>query len=811
MSLLDLLGVNRIFKAGKPVDPTRKILNFIGDVTIVDNPGSLRTDITIGAGGGGGGGEGTVVGPDTSTAGNVTTWNSADGTTLADSGLALADVATEAYVDAAVSAVPGTPLVPAGQSSGVGVTSTTGTTGAATTAARSDHTHGHGDLLGGTLHAVASASMPGFVSAADKAKLDGIATGATSTPLVTANQSSPGGVASAASGNTGTAGTGARSDHTHGHGDLLGGTLHAVATTSTPGFCSAADKTKLDGIATGATATPLILANQLLTGGVVSANGNTGTNPNAARADHVHVHGDLIGGTLHAVATTAAAGFMSGADKTKIDGVAAGATSTPLVAASQAVTGGVTSTTGTTGAATTAARSDHSHGHGDLAGGTLHAVATPTVAGFMSSVDKTRTDALYASSQALKRSSRLVSLDGWPGDPSAPAWNMWMSCPNNILNDGSDTGGLAWIIDITHELPPNAVKLKSLDLRLVGPSPGEPSDPPSATIGLPYWMLTSVDRNGEGALEIAQQYDTSTTWNGYTQPHSIAWSGDFALSPAKRYMLEVSPESGVPAQTGTVIVSLNVECEFAATTASSVTDRFMALLAAKGIFAFEARNNTNDGTNVLTFVDLIDPARVVTLAGTGKIAKPVALAGYGGAITAFIPGALNAMCNRPPSAFRALHDGTGMELRQIANPTIQKTQVTLTTRVSTAGVTFLFSSANGWHSYVTNAGVYPASALVDTGPVTCPATGTPLSTHFRYSASTQPNWRSHVAGGGTDKTGQQTASPYAGDSEQTLELFSDGTNHFTGNWFGTYAFQSLTDAERALVDEYQVAMTGIVP
>jgi hypothetical protein len=59
MSLLDLIGLNRIFKAGTPVDPTRKILNFIGDVTVVDNPGSLRTDITIGAGGGGGGGGAT--------------------------------------------------------------------------------------------------------------------------------------------------------------------------------------------------------------------------------------------------------------------------------------------------------------------------------------------------------------------------------------------------------------------------------------------------------------------------------------------------------------------------------------------------------------------------------------------------------------------------------------------------------------------------------------------------------------------------------------------------------------------------------
>lgn len=35
--------------------------------------------------------------------------------------------------------------------------------------------------------------------------------------------------------------------------------------------------------------------------------------------DHIHAHGDLSGGSLHAAATTSAAGFMSAADKTKID------------------------------------------------------------------------------------------------------------------------------------------------------------------------------------------------------------------------------------------------------------------------------------------------------------------------------------------------------------------------------------------------------------------------------------------------------------------------------------------------------------
>jgi hypothetical protein len=40
-----------------------------------------------------------------------------------------------------------------------------------------------------------------------------------------------------------------------------------------------------------------------------------------SRGDHVHNHGDQPGGSLHALATTIAAGFMSAADKTKIDNV----------------------------------------------------------------------------------------------------------------------------------------------------------------------------------------------------------------------------------------------------------------------------------------------------------------------------------------------------------------------------------------------------------------------------------------------------------------------------------------------------------
>jgi hypothetical protein len=80
----------------------------------------------------------------------------------------------------------------------------------------------------------------------DKAKLNGITAGATATPL---SGAAPPNIA-AASG-VGTSNSAARADHTHGHGDLLGGTLHALATPTTHGFMSNADKAKLNAIPPG--------------------------------------------------------------------------------------------------------------------------------------------------------------------------------------------------------------------------------------------------------------------------------------------------------------------------------------------------------------------------------------------------------------------------------------------------------------------------------------------------------------------------------------------------------------------------------
>jgi len=154
----------------------------------------------------------------------------------------------------------------------------------------------------------ASPTLAGVMSSADKTKLDGVAAGATATPL---SSTTPAALGTAAVG-TGT--TAARADHVH--------PLPANATTSVAGLMSSADKTKLDGIAASATNTPLSSTAPAALGTAAVGVGTT-----AARADHVHAHGNQAGGTLHAdVVAGGASGFMSGADKTKLDGIASGAT-----------------------------------------------------------------------------------------------------------------------------------------------------------------------------------------------------------------------------------------------------------------------------------------------------------------------------------------------------------------------------------------------------------------------------------------------------------------------------------------------------
>lgn len=124
------------------------------------------------------------------------------------------------------------------------------------------------------------------------------------------------------------------------------GTAHGNATTSVAGFMSSTDKSKLDGVASNATANPNTdsltegSTNQYFTAARVRAVVLTGlsvaTNAAITAADTILVAlGKLQAqitahfgatGTAHGNATTSVAGFMSSTDKTKLDGVQANAT-----------------------------------------------------------------------------------------------------------------------------------------------------------------------------------------------------------------------------------------------------------------------------------------------------------------------------------------------------------------------------------------------------------------------------------------------------------------------------------------------------
>ena len=217
------------------------------------------------------------------------------------------------------------------------------------------------------------------------------------------------------------------------------------ATTLSAGVLTAADKIKLDGaaatghkhaagditsgtlaVARGGTGqTTLALARNAMglgntTGALPVANGGTGattaanalTNLGAAAASHTHNY--AASNHTHATVTSSAAGFMSSADKTKLDGIAAGAnayshptttaaTGTPTVNASPAFGGTFTvnqvsrDTSGHVSAITSRTITIPS------------ATATTVAAGLMSKDDKIKLNGIAAGAQ-------VNSVTGVKGD-----------------------------------------------------------------------------------------------------------------------------------------------------------------------------------------------------------------------------------------------------------------------------------------------------------------------------------------------------------------------------------------------------------
>ena len=164
-----------------------------------------------------------------------------------------------------------------------------------------------------TTYNVATDEANGLMSAADKAKLDGIASGANNYahPTFTARNA---GLYKITVNNQGhvTAATAVVKSDITALGIPSTNTTYNNATTSTDGLMSSEDKTKLDGIATGANKT----ANKTT---VDTALSTSSTNPVRNSVVTTALNGKASTSHTHSAATTSTAGFMSAADKTLLN------------------------------------------------------------------------------------------------------------------------------------------------------------------------------------------------------------------------------------------------------------------------------------------------------------------------------------------------------------------------------------------------------------------------------------------------------------------------------------------------------------
>ena len=215
-------------------------------------------------------------------------------------------------------------------------------------------------------HPNASASSDGLMSAIDKSKLDGIDEGANAYSLPTASSSTLGGVKTTST-VTSTSGLTAC--------PIISGvpyykdtnTTYSAATTSAAGLMSASDKSKLDGIATGANAythpSYTAYAGEPTTNQTPAFGGTFNiAQPVSDNKGHITAVNNRTVTMPNATATTAVSGLMSSDDKAKLDNIEEGANAYILPAAGTTL-GGVKTGGSVTVASGIITVNDDSHNH----------------------------------------------------------------------------------------------------------------------------------------------------------------------------------------------------------------------------------------------------------------------------------------------------------------------------------------------------------------------------------------------------------------------------------------------------------------
>ena len=340
-------------------------------------------------------------------------------------------------------------------------------------ATKSDTTHTHDDryfteseitskLAGKSdtshTHAAATTAANGFMSAADKTKLDGIATGANKITVDASLSSSSTNPVHNKVINSALAGK-ANASHTHAQSDIAGlaDTLagkastshtHGAATSSANGFMSANDKAKLDGIASGAnkythpnsaagakasglykittdaqghvTAATAVAKTDITALGIPSTNttyglATTSANGLLRQLDGSTAHymrGDgtwaTPPNTTYGVVTQSANGLMSAADKKKLDSITIDGSGNVEVDITIDTALSTTSTNPVQNKVVTAAI------NGKAASSHTHGVATSSANGFLSATDKAKLDGIASGANKTTVDTALSSTSTNP-------------------------------------------------------------------------------------------------------------------------------------------------------------------------------------------------------------------------------------------------------------------------------------------------------------------------------------------------------------------------------------------------------------
>lgn len=211
----------------------------------------------------------------------------------------------------------------------------------------------------------------------------------------------------------------ANSSHTHAQGDITGLATalsgkansthnHNNATTSANGFMSSTDKSKLDGIATGANKTV-----------VDTALSSSSTNPVQNKVINTALAGKSNTGhthTLDSVSETTDKKIMTAAERTKLSGIATGAnkyTHPAYTAKSSGLYKVTVDATGHISGATAVAKSDIT-ALGIPSTNTTYGNATTSAAGLMSSSDKSKLDGIASGANKTTVDSALSSTSTNP-------------------------------------------------------------------------------------------------------------------------------------------------------------------------------------------------------------------------------------------------------------------------------------------------------------------------------------------------------------------------------------------------------------